>query len=421
MPQSTSSSGRPRRDRVCVISAGWPQLSMTFVAQELVGLESEGLKLWLATYGRANKVNRGIHGRLQAPVHRLPRKPSRSPRLLRAWWKLRGRPGYKRARDLLKSGALGGRKKGARKAFARAMILAAEMPDDVGLIYSHFIDAPTSLALYAAMMLDLPLAISAHARDIWLSSETDLQTKLASARWCATCTEPGAEHLRGLADDPEKVKLIYHGLSFDRFPDPPARESTADGADPANPVRLLSVGRAVEKKGFDVLLAALAELPPGLNWRWLHIGTGRLVEQLQARAAQLGLTDRIEWLGARDQDYVIARYRDCDLFVLPSREAQDGDRDGLPNVLMEAQSQALACLSTRFSAIPELIIDGETGVMVEPDDRAALATALERLIRAPEERQRLGEAGNARVRQHFDSGRGIRAIAALLRQDMAAD
>jgi glycosyltransferase involved in cell wall biosynthesis len=181
---------------------------------------------------------------------------------------------------------------------------------------------------------------------------------------------------------------------------------------------LLSVGRAVEKKGFDVLLDALSKLPSDLSWRWTHVGGGKILEQLQSQAASLGLFDRISWLGAQDQRQIIDLYRGSDLFVLPCREAADGDRDGLPNVLMEAQSQALACLSTDFSEIPELIIDGETGALVPPAAAAALTAALERLIRSPQERERLGLAGYERVRSKFEADGGIREIARLLRASM---
>ena len=115
---------------------------------------------------------------------------------------------------------------------------------------------------------------------------------------------------------------------------------------------------------------------------------------------------------------MIELYRSSDLFVLPCREASDGDRDGLPNVLMEAQSQGLACLSTNFSEIPELIIDGETGVLVPPAEVEPLRSALERLMRSPGERDRLGRAGYDRVRTRFESESGIRKVAKLLRQIM---
>lgn len=167
-----------------------------------------------------------------------------------------------------------------------------------------------------------------------------------------------------------------------------------------------------------MLLEALATLPPDMHWRWTQVGDGKIIERLRRKADDLGLSDRIEWLGARDQQSVIDLYRSSDLFVLPCREASDGDRDGLPNVLMEAQSQGLVCLSTDFSEIPELILDGETGVLVPPGEIEPLASELERLIRSPEERDRLGRAGYDRVRSRFEAGAGIRRIAALLRQVM---
>src|SRR5690606_15495250 len=175
------------------------------------------------------------------------------------------------------------------------------------------------------------------------------------------------------------------GLDFTRFPAPPdpAPDPARDGSDAAAPVRLLAVGRAVEKKGFDHLLEALAALPPGLHWRLVHIGGGPLSAALRTRARALGLADRVAWRGPQPQQAVLAACRDADLFVLPCRIAADGDRDGLPNVLMEAQSQRLAVLSTRVSGVPELIEDGVTGMLVPPGDPAALSAALAALIADP--------------------------------------
>ncbi len=136
------------------------------------------------------------------------------------------------------------------------------------------------------------------------------------------------------------------------------------------------MGRAVDKKGFDDLLAALARIPPGLHWRLVHIGGGPLLRKLKAAAGKLGIAERIDWRGPQAQAAVLAAYRAADIFALPCRVAADGDRDGLPNVLLEAQSQALACVSTRVSGIPELIQDGVTGLLVEPRAVAPLADAL---------------------------------------------
>ena len=400
---------------LCVVVQGWPRVSTTFVAQELVGLEQEGLRLQLVTFGAKDRIKHGIHAQVQAPILELGDPFLQPLRLLSAWRKVRRLPGYRTARGLLSHDLAQGYSRRRVRAFYRAVILAAEIPAGISGIYVHFLNSATNVARYAAAMLELPLAGSAHARDIWTAPEWDKRAKLAQMRWCTTCTTDGAAHLDELADEPGKVHLVYHGLMLARFPsDAPAREAR-DGSNPNDPVRILSVGRAVEKKGFDLLLNALARLPRELHWRWHHIGEGKLLGALKDQARALGLDGRLEWHGSKEQQAVIAAYRTSDLFVLPSVEGGDGDRDGMPNVLMEAQSQALPCLSTSFSAIPELITDGETGILVPPGDVAALDAALSMLISSPAERHRLGTAGYHRVRSAFQAETGIRLIADLLK------
>ena len=152
-------------------------------------------------------------------------------------------------------------------------------------------------------------------------------------------------------------------------------------------------------------------MPDGLHWRFAHVGGGPLAAALAGRARELGLGGRIVWCGPLAHDRVLAHYRDSDLFVLPSRIAADGDRDGLPNVLMEAQSQSLACVATRLSGIPELIEDGVTGRLVPAGDSGALTRALAELMTRPAWRQALAEAGALRVRRDFDCTAGIAALA----------
>ena len=174
---------------------------------------------------------------------------------------------------------------------------------------------------------------------------------------------------------------------------------------------MLAVGRAVEKKGFDHLVAALARLPRDLAWRLTHVGGGPLLADLKARAAATGIADRVDWLGPLPQNEVLERYRAADLFVLPSQIAADGDRDGLPNVLLEAQSQGLACIASDVAAVPELIRHGESGWLVPPADAAALAQALAALIAAPAIRQRLGEVAERKVRHDFGCAKGLDRLA----------
>jgi glycosyltransferase involved in cell wall biosynthesis len=222
--------------------------------------------------------------------------------------------------------------------------------------------------------------------------------------------------MRDLTLMPEAVYLSYHGLDLDRFGAFTGHHSHRDGSQASEPAFLLSVGRAVEKKGYDVLLRALALLPADLHWRFTHIGGGDGLAKLKALAETLGITDRITWKGAMAQEDVLAHYRQADLFALACRVAADGDRDGLPNVLVEASSQRLACLSTNISGVPELLTDGENGFVVPPEDPKALAAAMERAIRDPALRHRLGDAAEKRVREHFDHHSSIRQLTRLFEE-----
>ncbi len=298
--------------------------------------------------------------------------------------------------------------------FGQALVLAHELPAGIRRLHAHFLHTPASVARYASALTGLPWSCSAHAKDIWTTPVWEKTEKLRDLEWLVTCTRVGRDHLAALAPQPERIELAYHGLDFERFPPPDTEPSRRDGSAEDDPVVVLTVGRAVEKKGFDVLLRALAGLPSDLHWRLVHIGGGALRRALSRQAEACGLGRRIAWLGPSPQDTVIRHYRAADLFVLPCRVARDGDRDGIPNVLMEAQSQGLACISTRVSAVPELIEDGVTGLLVPPDDDAALAAALKRLMTRPRLRARLAAQGRQRVQAAFSVDPGIDRIAARL-------
>src|SRR5262249_3797673 len=154
---------------------------------------------------------------------------------------------------------------------------------------------------------------------------------------------------------PGRVELVYHGLDRGLFAAPPTFGSRRDGTDPREPVRLLVVGRFQPKKGYPTLLDSVARVRAEV--RLTVVGYGPLEAVLRARAEALGLSTLVTWAGALDQPAVRARYRASDLLILASEVAPDGDRDGLPNVVVEALSQGLPVIATRAGAIPELVID----------------------------------------------------------------
>lgn len=400
---------------LAVVVKGWPRLSETFIAQELVALEKAGHKfeLWSLRHPTDTKTH-PLHDQFKAKVNYLPEYLWQEPdRVWHARQRARALPGYARAYDIWRKDLRRDVTPNRIRRFGQACVMATELPASTRGIYAHFLHTPSSVARYAGIMRGLPWSFSAHAKDIWTSPEWELREKLAAdetgATFGATCTAFGAKHLRSLSEDQTRIDLVYHGLDLSRFPPPPtrARRETND------PFRMVSVGRLVEKKGFDRLIAALAQLPKHLDWHWTHIGGGGLGKTLSEQAQNSGIDERISWRGACDQPEVIETMRQSDLFVLPSRIAADGDRDGLPNVLMEAASQTLPILSTPVSAIPEFIVSGEHGVLVE-DDPALISQAMLNIAQNPDGAARMADAAYLRLKNEFLMEPGIAQLSARL-------
>ncbi len=398
---------------VAFVLKGYPRLSETFVAQEILALEKLGLSIHIVSLRHPTDIHRHpIHDEIRAPLNYLPEYLHEEPaRVAGAYLKARKLPGFPKAIRNWKSDLARDLTRNRLRRFGQACVLATELSSEIKHLHAHFLHTPASVARYAATMLDISWSCSAHAKDIYTSPEWELREKLSDCQWLVTCTEANAQFLSILAPSDDVVARIYHGLDFSRFPSPEKPKRMSDGTPANHPVIILSVGRAVEKKGFDGLLRALAKVPADLNWRFVHIGGGTLIKKLKALSIELDIASRIEWRGALPQDGVLDSYHDADIFVLNSRIADDGDRDGMPNVLMEALSQSLACIATEVSAIPELITQGKTGVLVPPDNIDALCQALTGLITNPDMRRTLGHAGETHVRQSFSLNKGINDLA----------
>lgn len=388
---------------------GYPRLSETFIAQEILALEKRGLEIQIISLRHpTDKYVHPVHNEISAPVNYLPEYLHDEPvRVARACWIARRLPGYQKAVKLWRADLTRDFSRNRIRRFGQACVLAVELPKEIRQLHAHFLHTPASVARYASIMLELPWSCSAHAKDIYTSPEWELREKLADCQWLVTCTAANAEYLSGLAPSENIVSLVYHGLDFDRFTPPDERSDHPDGSSPLNLVTILSIGRAVEKKGYDGLLRALAQLPDNLHWRFVHIGGGELISKLITLSRRLGIDSKLDWRGAQPLDQVLLAYREAHIFVLNSRIASDGDRDGLPNVLMEAQSQQLACVATSISAIPELIINGDTGILVPPDSPETLSRAITKVIEDPILRRSLGDAGEQRVRSSFALDDGI--------------
>ncbi len=407
MPSATSP--------IAFVVKGYPRLSETFIAQEILALEQRGVPIMIFSLRHPTDAKtHAMHAQISAPVNYLPEYVRDDlMRVLRGWIVARRLPGYSRAmrfwlRDLRRDLTTN-----RVRRFAQALVLAREMDGKIRHIHAHFLHTPGSVARYTAIMRGLPWSFSAHARDIWTTPAWELREKLADCAWGVSCTGAGTDYLNALGPQQGTgtVQLVYHGLDLSRFPPPPVAHSDRDGSTHERAVRLISVGRAVVKKGFDTLLRALALLPGDLHWRLQHLGGGPELATLKALAKQLKIDQNIIWRGPVDQTEIIAALRESDLFALACRMGPDGDRDGIPNVLLEAQSQELACVTSRLSAIPEFIIDGATGLLCPPDDALAFAAALTSLIRDPVRRKEMGRQGRIRLENHFQMQHTIDGLA----------
>jgi glycosyltransferase involved in cell wall biosynthesis len=403
-----------------VVVKGYPRVSETFIAQELLALERRGLRLVVASLRRPyDALRHPVHDAIAAPVLYLPEYLYEAPRRVLAGHRtaLAANPaGYRRSlrlwlRDLLRDPT-----PNRVRRFGQAGVLAAELPAGARHLHAHFLHTPASVARYAAAMSGLSYSLSAHAKDIWTRPGWELREKLTDARFCVTCTAENRRHLAALAPG-RPVELVYHGLDREFFGPPACFGSSRDASSPAEPIRLLAVGRFQPKKGFDVLLHALARLTVPAVLTLVGYGPGE--GALRTLASTLGIAGQVRFTGQLDHPAVRALYRDHDLFVLPSRVAADGDRDGLPNVVVEALSQGLPVVATRVAAVAEIVDDGANGRLVPSEDPAALARVIAELARDPEARRRLGAAGLRRVAAGWDLETGVDRLAALLTATLA--
>jgi len=261
-------------------------------------------------------------------------------------------------------------------------------------LHAHWAVGATTVAMVVSRFLDIPFSFTAHAYDIW-REQLLLPEKLRAAALTMTCTDCNRQRLiDAYGAEPAKVRVVYHGLDLNRF---------QPRAHPANAIpRILSVGRLVEQKGYDRLLRACAALAAeGLEFECCIVGEGPLRAELESLTAALGLTERVRFLGKLFQDKVIEEYERADLFALYCIPARDDDRDGIPNTLIEAMAMELPVVSTHFSGIPELVVDGEAGLLVDTHDDNEAVAALRALLGDPQRRHRMGQAGRRKVRESF--------------------
>jgi colanic acid/amylovoran biosynthesis glycosyltransferase len=221
-------------------------------------------------------------------------------------------------------------------------------------------------------------------------------------------SEQTKQKLQMLGCDPKKTAIHRMGVRMERF------EYTPREIIKGEPTTILTIGRLVEKKGHEYAIRAFAKVAATRKGiRYLIVGDGPQRSLLETLAAELGVKDRIEFLGEINQDEAAELYRKSHIFLLPSVTAADGDQEGVPVVLMEAQATGLPVISTKHAGIPEVVEDGKTGYLVEEKDIDALAEKLEYLLEHPEQWPKMGEAGRKLVEEKYDSKKLNKELAGI--------
>jgi glycosyltransferase involved in cell wall biosynthesis len=273
-------------------------------------------------------------------------------------------------------------------------------------IHAHFALAQTEVAMSAAALLGVPFGFTAHARDIY-ATPSALAEKIRAASLVVTCSAYNAGYLRRLCPDVPagRIQLVHHGVDASHF---------SPGENRRHPSLILAAGRLIEKKGFDVLIGACALLRDrGVPFRCQLVGDGPKRRQLMDAVRRSSLDGHVDMAGWQPAEQVARTLGAATVFVAPSRIVKHGDRDGIPNVVLEAMAAGCPVVATGVSGIPEAVVDGVTGLLVPPDDPAALADALASLLGDTGRSRALGAAARARALEMFDLSRSSEQLAAL--------
>jgi glycosyltransferase involved in cell wall biosynthesis len=425
---------------VAYILKGFPRLSETFIASEIYRLEQAGLRLRLFVIKPLDENEQHpIVERISVKPDYLPPTTSLTGTSLFKWLaenlgiflpslaRCGSRHPFKVARAAVAAFAQAVRARRAfwswpRKIYLKEFLQAASIADklsnasEVRHLHAHFCHGAATVTWLAAIITGLPFSFTAHAKDIYCESLNPaglLSRKMSAASFVVTCTDANREYLQRLSGT--TVHCIYHGLNadFTRLLKEQAGPSPRNGH-----MRVLSVGRIVAKKGFDIFVEACGILRNrGVSFETIIVGEdGEHSEEVKRRIKALGLEQDVKLAGPMPQARLFEEYRRATMFCLPCRVLDNGDRDGIPNVLVEAMACGLPVVTTGISGIPEVVKDGINGLLVPTENPEALADALIRINQNQSLARRLSSEAQSTVSECFDGERFAAQLAALFKE-----
>ncbi|MGW0231414.1 glycosyltransferase family 4 protein [Actinopolymorpha singaporensis] len=407
--------------RVILVVRSWPRLSQTFILNEVLAMERRGAELTIVSLAHSNEQRRQSQvDKVRAPILFLDDVGFRArwSRIADHAHVLAAAP-VRYVATLLHVLANPGLSRGyatcsAVRCFGHAVVVAvlvlrlrrsdARTPH----LHAHFAHDPALVGMLTRRLTGVPFSFTAHARDLYQIPPASLVARAAAANAVVTCCQVNADYIARTvpAEVRPPVQVIHHGVELDRF-SPTLRA-------PGRDLTLVSVGRLVEKKGFADLLRAWAALAAaGYRFRGEIYGDGPLRRELTELSTRLGLGELVSFHGERDRDEIARALARTDVFVLTPCVTEDGDRDGIPNVLVEAMACGIPVVTTATGGIPELVRSGENGLVAPPGDMAAITAHLAVLASDPALRRRLGESGRRTVESGYDVEAAALALEAV--------
>jgi len=405
-----TASPAPRAPAVGYVMSRFPKLSETFILTEILALERRGVRVEVFPLLRERAAV--MHPEAEPIVERAHYVPFLSGAVLASqlYWLRRSPRAYAGALRDVALGTWGSANffVGAIGIFAKVAHAARLMQrEDVVHVHCHFANHPAVAGLIVHRLTGLPYSFTAHGSDLHVERRM-LDAKVAEAAFVATISEDNRRLIVAECEGrfADKVHVVRAGIDTSFFA--PRRNGTPlDGA-----LRVLCVGTLHEVKGQAHLVEACRLLAAeGVDVRCGLVGEGEDRPKLKDAVARAGLQGSVEFLGARTRPQVAAELARADVLVTPSVPTKQGKREGIPVVLMEAMSSGLAVVASDLSGIPELVRDGESGLLVAPGDARALAGALRALAEDPALRRRLGAAARGRVLREFDVDRSAGQLA----------
>lgn len=407
------------RQPVVYLLRSFPRLSQTFIVNEIVALQRLGVPIHVfALTNPQETIVQPQVAQVRPPVQYLDahlnrtrsahtRMALRHPLryLTTLWYVLRHR-------ELDRGYTTSSRFRCLTYAVVLASLLRREEQRSgtrLRHLHAHFAHDPTLIALLLHKLTGMSYSFTAHARDLYQIPAAALTERIASARAVVTCCAPNVAYMHGIvpAAMQPKIHLIHHGVDLDGFRPMPQPQV-------ADVPLIVSVGRLVSKKGFGDLVQACRQLHAvGHQFRCVIYGDGPLRDELAALIVRLGLDNVVHLAGACDQRELIPVLQRATIFALTPFVTDDGDRDGVPNVLVEAMACGLPVVSTAVAGIPELITHGHDGLLAQPRDVDAVAAQFRTLLTDADVRSALGAAARRTVRERWDLHMAAQQLAAL--------